>query len=191
VLQLNCHGNSTLTQVKQDYARSWIDQVTLEDAQRPMPLLEWKFATLEDMCLERQCLKLNLFKWGRLHRCTHGFESKGIDAYLEWTNGVSTKDLWIMLQRLLSWPPIMERDWSLWYGLSLLIGKGVANHLEMNTGCQPSSEHLDHGDQQILDQYWRLDPILALRLSAELPKFLFRSVRIKNLKFWGVTRLTP
>jgi hypothetical protein len=26
------------------------------------------------------CLKLNLFKGGRLHRCTHGFESKGIDA---------------------------------------------------------------------------------------------------------------
>jgi hypothetical protein len=54
VLQLNYRGNSTLSQAKHEYARRWVDQVTPKDAQRSMSLLEWKFATLEEMCPGRQ-----------------------------------------------------------------------------------------------------------------------------------------
>jgi hypothetical protein len=54
VLQLNYRGNSKLSQVKHDYARRRVDQVTPEDAQRLMSLLEWKFATLEELCPGRQ-----------------------------------------------------------------------------------------------------------------------------------------
>jgi hypothetical protein len=83
VLQLNWHGNSTLSQVKHEYARRWVDQVTPKDAQRSVLLLEWKFATLKEMCPERQYVLRWTFSRGVGYTINLTvFESKSIDIIL-------------------------------------------------------------------------------------------------------------
>jgi hypothetical protein len=83
VLQLNCHGNSTLSQVKHEYAKRWVNQVAPKDAQRSMLLLEWKFATLEEMCPRRQYVLRWTFSRGVGYTINFiVIESKSIDIIL-------------------------------------------------------------------------------------------------------------
>jgi hypothetical protein len=48
------------------------------------------------------CLKLNLFKGVGFTAILMVLSLKALMLYLEWTNSVSIKDLWIVLQRVLS-----------------------------------------------------------------------------------------